>query len=178
MHLRWMRSSSTSLLVRVQGVSPFLFTFRLVAFNFASYPVLSMPCGPAWTCSGVVARSSHAQETSPFRVHRTPGMVRFCCSAGPPGPSPCDETPASRRGDFPQCLTLSATLLLPQSCGRIIPEEPTGGIGQPSCTSCSSWFHGGRGAIEGAGRYRCMPIRLEWNDSRPWHRVHSAILDN
>jgi len=27
----------------VQGVSPFLFTFRLVAFNYASYPVLSMP---------------------------------------------------------------------------------------------------------------------------------------
>jgi len=52
----------------------------------------------------VVARSSHAQETSPFRVHRTPGMVRFCCSADPPGPPPCDETPASRRGDFPQCL--------------------------------------------------------------------------
>jgi len=116
-------------LVRVQGVSPFLFTFRLVAFNYASYPVLSMPCGPAWTCSGVVARSSHAQETSPFRVHRTPGMVRFCCRAGPPGPPSCDGTPASRRGDFPQCLTLSATLLLPRTSGCTISDEPTGRMG-------------------------------------------------
>ena len=126
-------------LVRVQGVSPFLFTLRLVAFNYASYPVLSMPYGPAWTCSGVVARSSHAQETSPSRVHRTPGMVRFCCRAGPPGPPPCDGTPASRRGDFPQCRTLSATLLLPRTAGVPPPHEPTGLAcrtpGQPSCTS-------------------------------------------
>ena len=119
------RGRSRLVLARVQGVSPFLFTFRLVAFNYASYPVLSMPLGPAWTCSSVVARSSHAQETSPFRVHCTPGMVRFCCRAGPPGPLPCDETPASWRGDFPQCLTLSATLLLPQTSDLPIRKEPT-----------------------------------------------------
>ena len=101
-----------------QGVSPFLFTFRLVAFNYASYPVLSMPCGPAWTCSGGVARSSRVQETSPLRVHSAPGAVRFCCRAGPPGPPPCVGPPASRRGDFPQCRTLSATLLLPHTHGR------------------------------------------------------------
>ena len=32
---------SNDKLVRVQGVSPFLFTLRLVAFNLASYPALA-----------------------------------------------------------------------------------------------------------------------------------------
>ena len=100
--------------MRVQGVSPFLFTFQLVAFNYASYPALSMHCGPAWTCSSGVARSSRDQETSPFRDHRAPGAGRFCCRAGPPGPPACTGPLASWRGDFPQCLALSATLLLPQ----------------------------------------------------------------
>ena len=110
----------------MQGVSPFLFTFRLVAFNYASYPVLPMPYGPAWTCSGGGARSSHGQETSPFRVHSTPVVVRFCCRAGPPRPPACAGPPASWRGDFPQCRTLSATLLLPHSDGKAHQHEPNG----------------------------------------------------
>jgi len=71
--------------------------------------------GPAWTCSGGDARSSRVQEISPFRDHRTLDPVRFCCRADPPGPPACAGPPASRRGDFPQCRTLSATLLLPLS---------------------------------------------------------------
>ena len=112
--------------VRVQGVSPFLFTFRLVAFNYASYPVLLMHYGPAWTCSSGVARSSRVQETSPLRVHSAPGAVRFCCRAGPPGPPTCVGPPASRRGDFPQCRTLSATLLLPRPFRMASTDEPNG----------------------------------------------------
>ena len=119
-------SRITGVRAREQGVSPFLFTFRLVAFNYASYPALSMPYGPAWTCSGGGARSSHGQETSPSRVHSTPVAVRFCCRAGPPGPPACAGPPASRRGDFPQCRTLSATLLLPHFNGEANQHEPLG----------------------------------------------------
>ena len=114
--------------MRVQGVSPFLFTFQLVAFNYASYPALSMHYGPAWTCSSGVARSSRGQETSPFRDHRAPGAGRFCCRAGPPGPPACTGPLASWRGDFPQCLALSATLLLPHLPRMALTNEPNGGL--------------------------------------------------
>ena len=52
--------------VRVQGVSPFLFTFRLVAFNYASYPVLLMHYGPAWTW----ARQSRAGGALKISLHQ------------------------------------------------------------------------------------------------------------
>ena len=113
-------------LVRVQGISPFLFTLRLVAFNFASYPALSMHYGPAWTCSSGVARSSYLRETSSFRIHRAPEAVRFCCRADPPGSPTCVGPLASWRGDFPQCRTLSATLLLPQASREVNANEPSG----------------------------------------------------
>jgi len=70
-------------LVRVQGISPFLFTLRLVAFNFASYPALSMHYRPAWTCSSGVARSSYLRETSSFRIHRTPELSSFLLQSRP-----------------------------------------------------------------------------------------------
>ena len=147
-------------MARVQGVSPFLFTFRLVAFNYASYPALSMPYGPAWTCSSGVARSSCVRETSPFRVHRAPGTVRFCCRADPPGPPACAEPLASWRGDFPQCLALSATLLLPRVSHGPVHQEPLGPrywrfshhkLRKPSCASYPSRAHGRcRGPQEGS----------------------------
>ena len=85
-----------------------------------------MHYGPAWTCSSGVARSSRGQETSPFRDHRAPGAGRFCCRAGPPGPPACTGPLASWRGDFPQCLALSATLLLPRLIGMASTNEPNG----------------------------------------------------
>ncbi len=109
--------------MRVQGVSPFLFTFRLVAFNYASYPVLLIHYRPAWTCSSGVVRSIRRQETSPFQDHRAPGAVRFYYRAGPPGPPAYDGPLVSWRGDFPQCRTLSATLLLPQHAGEALSNE-------------------------------------------------------
>ena len=121
-----MTSAEAIYLVRVQGVSPFLFTLRLVAFNFASYPALLMHYGPAWTCSSGGARSSYLRETSSFRIHRTPGAVRFCCRADPLGSPTCVGPLASWRGDFPQCRTLSATLLLPQSPREVNTNEPNG----------------------------------------------------
>ena len=118
--------SRLEILMRVQGISPFLFTFRLVAFNYASYPALLMHYGPAWTCSSGVARSSHHRETSSSRIHRTPGAVRFCCRADPLGSPTCVGPLASWRGDFPQCRTLSATLLLPQASREVNANEPNG----------------------------------------------------
>jgi len=104
--------------VRVQGVSPFLFTFRLVAFNLASYPALAdaawracldllqrgWPFHPCWR-NLLLAESLSSRHT-----------VRFCSRADPPGPLALTRPLASRRGDFPQCRTLSATLLLPRGC--------------------------------------------------------------
>ena len=87
-----------------------------------------MHYGPAWICSSGVARSSRGQETSPFRDHRTPGAGRFCCRAGPPGPPACTGPLASWRGDFPQCLALSATLLLPHLPRMALTNEPNGGL--------------------------------------------------
>ena len=65
--------------------------------------ILPGPVDALRTCLDLLRRGCPFQPRSgnlPSRVHRTPDMVRFCCIAGPPGPSPCDETPASREGTF------------------------------------------------------------------------------
>ena len=106
--------------VRVQGVSPFLFTLRLVAFNFASYPALADAAQQA--CLDLLQRGwpfhpSLRNLVLPDSSYQR-SAVRFCSRAGPLGPPASTGPLASWREDFPQCRTLSATLLLPQTATR------------------------------------------------------------
>ena len=107
-------------IVRVQGVSPFLFTLRLVAFNFASYPALADAAQQA--CLDLLQRGwpfhpSLRNLVLPDSSYQR-SAVRFCSRAGPLGPPASTGPLASWREDFPQCRTLSATLLLPHAATR------------------------------------------------------------
>jgi len=114
--------------VRVQGISPFLFTFQLVAFNLASDPFLfdapRRNCLDLlqWGCSSHPTSSDLALSGS----SHTLALVRFWCRAGPPGPPEWTGPPAPWRGDFPQCLALSATLLLPHDAAIPFRLQPAG----------------------------------------------------
>ena len=72
--------------MRVQGVSPFLFTFRLVAFNYASYLSLLVPYGPAWTCSAWVLVPATFRKPPPFEF--TVNLTWFVSVAEPTLPGP------------------------------------------------------------------------------------------
>ena len=91
--------------------------------------ILPGPVDALRACLDLLQRGCSFQprsETSPFRDHSAPGAGRFCCRAGPPGPPACTGPLASWRGDFPQCLALSATLLLPHLIGMASTNEPNG----------------------------------------------------
>jgi len=100
---------------REQGVSPFLLTYRLTAFNYASYPALRVQHQRA--CLDLLQRGcSFHRQLGNLRLATslyTPIAVRFCCSACPPGHPDHPRPLALWRGDFPQGPTLSAVLLLP-----------------------------------------------------------------
>ncbi len=100
---------------REQGVSPFLLTYRLTAFNYASYPALRVLHQQA--CLDLLQRGcSFHRQLGNLRLATslyTPIAVRFCYSACPSGHPDHPGPLALRRGDFPQGPTLSAVLLLP-----------------------------------------------------------------
>ena len=100
---------------REQGVSPFLLTFQLTAFNYASYPALCVQHQRA--CLDLLQRGcSFHRQLGNLRLATslyTPTAVRFYYSACPPGHPDHPEPLALWRGDFPQGPTLSAVLLLP-----------------------------------------------------------------
>ena len=127
----------------MQGISPFLFAFRLTAFNYASHPTLSVP--PRRVCLDLLQRgcSSH-RSLGNLRLSTsssTPRTVRFCCSAYAPTYPDCPGPLALWRGDFPQGLTLSAVLLLPPQRLRAsaLGIKPT--VGLIGFTQASSLRH-------------------------------------
>ena len=90
--------------------------FRLTTFNFASYPFLLVPSTELFGLAAMgLLVSVEIWGISSFRIHRAPKSIRFFYRACPSGHPPCDGPSAPRRGDFPQCRTLSVVLLIPDT---------------------------------------------------------------
>lgn len=99
----------------------------LTTFNFASYPFLSVPSTELFGLAAVGVFVSVSIGKSPpcgFIVR----PCRFVSSTEPALPDTRLATGHLHlcRGDFPQCRTLSATLLLPHSDGKAHQHEPNG----------------------------------------------------
>ena len=141
-----------------------------------------MHYGPAWTCSSGGTRSSYLRETSSFRIHRTPGVVRFCCRADPLGSRLASGHSHHGEGTFlsvVHCQQPSCSLRHPE---KSMPMNPTVALsfsimGNNHLQTCLRNTMNDVEALKREAGIK-MSICKKWDECRTWNWINCQVYDS